>query len=118
MRFTVEVDPKTMAEIERKINSLLDPFEARDVENELYAAMRPLDRQVRQNIRSMTKRHTGNLLRGVKSSRGKRRHRLFSWAFVAMDYKKAPHSYLVEYGHEIVGHKPGLRRTGKFTRPV
>lgn len=102
MSFEVEIDVKGLEEAARRIRSVLHALESEDVEKVLLKGANIVGRAVRTNIRTMTKRHTGRLLSSVKVSKGKRRGRLFATAFAAMDRKKAPHSHLVEYGHQVV----------------
>src|SRR5690606_38475524 len=84
MSFTVEIDVKGLEEAARRIRSVLHALESEDVEKVLVKGAEVVGRQVRANIRSMTKRHTGRLLSAVKISKGKRRGKLFATAFTAM----------------------------------
>lgn len=102
MSFEVEIDVEGLAEAARRIRSVMSALESEDVEKVLVKGAEVVGRQVRANIRSMTKRRSGRLLSAVKISKGKRRGKLFATAFTAMDRKKAPHSHLVEYGHRVV----------------
>lgn len=113
----IEIPKEMQDQLERKLKNLLDPFVSEDIEKAQVEALKPLRDEVKGNIDSITDPLTGRLAKAVKLRRGKRRHRLFSSAYVAMDRKIAPHAHLVEYGHEIVGHKPNKVRTGKFTQP-
>lgn len=116
---SLEIPQTDLEEIERRIASLIDPFTAEDVEEVLVGVARIIGDEARANIDVMTQRHTGNLRRGVKVRRGKRRHRAFATSYAAMDRKKAPHAHLVEYGHEVVfGKGENQVRTGRFVRPI
>lgn len=57
-----------------------------------------LEQNVKNNINSRTTAKTGNLINGVKKVTGS------GGGYVAIkpDYKRAPHSFLLENGHRIV----------------
>lgn len=95
MSFSVEIDPKTMEEVSRKIKSLVSALEGKDVEDVLLAGARI----IRDEAKALApKGDTGRLKRSIKAKRGKRRGKLFSVAFCAVDFKIAPHAPFVEYG--------------------
>jgi len=93
-------------ELERRIKSLRSALEAKDVEEILVKGAR----LVRDDAKRRAPRGpTGNLRRGVKAKKGKRRGKMYSTAFAAMDYKVAPHAYLVEYGTSKMRARPYFR---------
>ncbi len=106
MNVKMSVDIKGLDELERRIKSLRSALEAKEVEGILVEGARI--------IRDDAKRRaplgpTGNLRRGVKAKKGKRRGKMYSTAFAAMDWKVAPHAYLVEYGTSKMRARPYFR---------
>ncbi len=94
MSFSIEIDPATMAEVSRKIQSLVSALEAKDVEDVLLAGARI----IRDDAKARAPVKSGRLKKSIKAKKGKRRHKLFATAFASVDFKIAPHAPFVEYG--------------------
>ncbi len=91
----IEIDVKGLEELRRRVGSILTVLDGRDVENVLVGGARVILAEAR---RRAPRGPTGNLIRSIKAKKGRRRGRLFSIAFCAVDRKIAPHAHLVEYG--------------------
>lgn len=61
--------------------------------------------RLRNRTKSVTKKKTGNLLRGIDKSAPK----LYEGSFQIRVYNKAPHAHLIEHGHVM---------TDKFGNPI
>lgn len=61
--------------------------------------------RLRNRTKSVTKKKTGNLLRGIDKSAPK----LYEGSFQIRVYNKAPHAHLIEHGHVM---------TDKFGKPI
>ena len=89
----------------RRVQSITSSLEAREVEKVLSKGMRV----VRDEAKRRVPVRTGLLKSAIKARIGKRRGRFVANAFAAVDYKKAPHAYLVEYGTRHSRAKPYFR---------
>lgn len=67
--------------------------------------------RLRKNTQAVTRKKTGNLLRGV--NRGKAHTYAGSWQIRV--YNKAPHAHLIEHGHVMAGSdgRPILNASGQ-----
>ena len=83
------------SELEKKYKHLINVVDEKQMETALMKPARELQRAIR---RKAPKGATGNLKRGVVAKRFKRKIKGHPAVFVAMDYIKAPHANLVEYG--------------------
>ena len=84
------------------LNRLVTQIDSEIVEDGLLKIAEGL----RDNIKAVTPRKTGRLKSAVRASRFRAKITGRPAVFVAMNYKKAPHAHLVEYGHRA--------RNGKF----
>ena len=83
------------SELEKKYKHLIEVVDERQMET---ALMKPA-RKLRNAIKAKAPRgKTGNLKRGVVAKKFKAKIKGHPAVFVAMDYRKAPHANLVEYG--------------------
>ncbi len=89
---TIEIEG--LDEAVRRVRSLTSSLEAKDVEKVLVKGMRVVRDEAKQRVPV----RTGLLKSAIKARIGKRRGRMVAGAFSAVDFKKAPHAYLVEYG--------------------
>lgn len=71
--------------------------------------------QAASNLQSVTTPKTGNLLRSLILKPGRNPARATAW--LKAGGRIARHAHLIEYGHEIVGHKPAKTDTGKRVAP-
>lgn len=101
--FVVEV--AGLDEAVRRVQSLRYALEAKEVEKVLSKGMRV----VRDEAKRRVPVKTGLLKSAIKARIGKRRGKYVASAFAAVDYKKAPHAYLVEYGTRHSRAKPYFR---------
>lgn len=101
--FVVEVEG--LEEAVRRVQSLKYALEANEVEKALSKGMRV----VRDEAKRRVPVKTGLLKSAIKARIGKRRGKYVASAFAAVDYKKAPHAYLVEYGTRHSQAKPYFR---------
>jgi hypothetical protein len=67
--------------------------------------------QVLKIAKSETKKNTGNYIEGIK--RGKI-YKYLGDELAVRVYGGSPHSHLIEYGHNQIGHKPGKKDSGVF----
>ena len=83
------------SELEKKYKHLIEAVDERQMET---ALMKPA-RKLRNAIKAKAPRgKTGNLKRGVVAKKFKSKIKGHPAVFVAMDYRKAPHANLVEFG--------------------
>lgn len=99
------VQVEGLDEAVRRVQSLMYALEAKEVEKVLEKGMR----EVRDEAKRRVPVRTGLLKSAIKARIGKRRGRFVANAFAAVDYKKAPHAYLVEYGTRHSQAKPYFR---------
>lgn len=101
--FVVEVEG--LDEAVRRVRSLTSSLEAKEVEQVLVKGMRVVRDEAKQRVPV----RTGLLKSAIKARIGKRRGKFVAGAFSAVDFKKAPHAYLVEYGTRHSPAKPYFR---------
>ncbi len=102
-RFFVKIEG--LDEAVRRVRSLTSSLEAREVEKILSKGMRVVRDEAKQRVPV----RTGLLKSAIKARIGKRRGKFVAGAFSAVDFKKAPHAYLVEYGTRHSQAKPYFR---------
>ena len=103
MRTSIEIEG--LDEVSRRIKSVLSPLEGKDVTDVLVKGARI----IRDDAKQRAPKRTGKLRRSIKAKRGKKRGKLFSTAFAAVDVKVARYAYLVEYGTRHSAPKPYFR---------
>ncbi len=101
--FWIEV--RGLDEAIAKCKSLTSAMEAKDVEKVLVKGMRT----VRDEAKRRVPVRTGLLKSAIKAKIGKRKGKYVAGAFSAVDFKRAPHAYLVEYGTRHSRAKPYFR---------
>ncbi|WP_374711534.1 HK97-gp10 family putative phage morphogenesis protein [Symbiobacterium terraclitae] len=89
----------------RRVRSLTSSLEAKEVEQVLVKGMRVVRDEAKQRVPV----RTGLLKSAIKAKIGKRRGKMVAGAFSAVDFKRAPHAYLVEYGTRHSRAKPYFR---------
>lgn len=99
------IEVKGLDEAVRKVRSLTSSLEAREVEKILSKGMRVVRDEAKQRVPVKS----GKLKSAIKARIGKRRGKFVAGAFSAVDFKKAPHAYLVEYGTRHSRAKPYFR---------
>lgn len=99
------VEVEGLDEAVRRVRSLTSSLEAKEVEQVLVKGMRVVRDEAKQRVPV----RTGLLKSAIKARIGKRRGKFVANAFAAVDYKKAPHAYLVEYGTRRSQAKPYFR---------
>jgi len=99
------VQVEGLDEAVRRVRSLTSSLEAKEVEQVLVKGMRVVRDEAKQRVPV----RTGLLKSAIKARIGKRRGKFVASAFAAVDYKKAPHAYLVEYGTRHSQAKPYFR---------
>ncbi len=99
------VEVEGLEEAVRRVQSLRYALEAKEVEKVLSKGMRV----VRDEAKRRVPVKTGLLKSAIKARIGKRRGKYVAGAFAAVEYKKAPHAYLVEYGTRHSQAKPYFR---------
>lgn len=89
----------------RRVQSITSSLEAREVEKVLSKGMRVIRDEAKQRVPV----RTGLLKSAIKARIGKRKGKYVAGAFSAVDFKRAPHAYLVEYGTRHSRAKPYFR---------
>lgn len=89
----------------RRVQSITSSLEAREVEKVLSKGMRVIRDEAKQRVPVKS----GRLKSAIKARIGKRRGKFVAGAFSAVDFKRAPHAYLVEYGTRHSRAKPYFR---------
>lgn len=101
----MRIDIKGLDEAVRRVRSLTSSLEAKDVEKVLVKGMQVVRDEAKQRVPVKT----GLLKSALKARIGKRRGKMVAGAFSAVDFRKAPHAYLVEYGTRHSQAKPYFR---------
>lgn len=95
-----------------KVRSLASALEAQEVEKVLLKGAQIVQREAKLRVRVKS----GRLKSSIKARISKRRGRMVAGAFSAVDYKRAPHAYLVEYGTRHSRAKPYFRPAWDMTK--
>ncbi len=69
-----------------------------------------LNSKAKKKARKEVKKKTGNYMKGFK--KGKKVYEYGDTKYNIRVYNNAPHAHLIEYGHNIVGHKPDEKQSG------
>jgi len=85
-----------VGELKKKFGEMIAIIDDRKTENELLKSANILKNDIK---RRAPKGPTGNLKRSIVARIFKRKITNQPAAFVAVDYRIAPHAHLVEYGH-------------------
>lgn len=110
MPFYIEVDG--LEEAIRKVQSIVSAVEAKDVEKVLLEGAKIVQGEAKRRAPY----RTGKLRRSIKAKIGKRRSKMVAGAFAAVDFKVAPHAYLVEYGTSRMRARPYFRPAWEATK--
>lgn len=98
-----ELGNSELYELEHTIDKLLKNF-PNSKKKLINESGKKLYNKVRENIKRDVKQKTGNLLNGVEMVIGTRG----GYAAVKVNWMKAPHTHLIENGHQIVTGKKGI----------
>lgn len=107
-----------LKELTRQMQHCETAIEPKDVKPILVAAMGLIADKAKQLLRSLTKRSTSlppgweHIEAALVAQGGKSQYS--STAFAKVFRRAAPQAIWIEYGHKMIGHKPGKRNTGKF----
>lgn len=109
----VELDFSELSEFNASMLRMVEKDFPNEAKKFMQRAGNALTKDMRQNYRRLTKRKTGNLIRGL--SRGR------AYFYAGDEYQirvknKAPHAHLIEHGHRVVGHKPNMTFKGKYVK--
>ena len=92
--------------IKTRFKILAGKVDSRQMESRMVAAADVITEKARQKA-PLGK--TGNLRRGIRSGRFRKKRIGQPAAFSAIDYRIAPHAHLVEYGTRFAAAKPFFR---------
>lgn len=98
----MRIEVENLDEAIKKTRSLISALEATDVEKVLLKGVR----RIRDRAKSIVAVRSGRLKKAIKAKIGKRRGAYVASAYAAVDYKKAPHAYLVEGGTKRMRARP------------
>lgn len=115
MEFTLET--RGIQEAIRILQSLKKDVTRLDFERSAEKGLENVRRAAIANVRAVTRRRSGRLHDAIiikkMDAKVRRRYGFYAGSYVGVDYKKAPHGHLVEYG---TGPRFRVSRNGVKTR--
>jgi hypothetical protein len=114
----ISISTKGLKELQKAMKKFETAIEPKDVKPVLAYALMAIKDQAYTFLRALTKR-AANLPPGwehiedaliVQEGKSDR----VAMAFCKVFRRKAPQAIWIEFGHRMVGHKPGKKATGKF----
>lgn len=93
-------DIRELERLNQKLLSLAQKQYPKDTKNFLRKEARKTRKLLRANTKAVTKKKTGNLLKGIKYGPVKKHAENFQIRV----YNTAPHAHLIEHGHVMAGH--------------
>ncbi len=128
MEFTLET--RGIQEAIKILQSLKKDVTRLDFERSAEKGLENVRRAAIANVRAVTRRRTGRLQDAIvikrMDARVRRRYGYFAGSYVGVDYKKAPHGHLIEYGtgprfrttKSGVKSRTGTHKATPFLRPA
>lgn len=98
-------DTSDLSGLEKQLLKLANEQYPKEAKSFLRTQGNKAKTRLRNRTKSVTKKKTGNLLRGIDKSAPK----LYEGSFQIRVYNKAPHAHLIEHGHVM---------TDKFGKPI
>lgn len=98
-------DASDLSDLEKQLLRLAAKQYPKEAKSFLRTQGNKSKTRLRNRTKSVTKKKTGNLLRGIDKSAPK----LYDGSFQIRVYNKAPHAHLIEHGHVM---------TDKFGNPI
>lgn len=98
-------DASDLSDLENQLLRLASKQYPKEAKSFLRTQGNKAKTRLRNRTKSVTKKKTGNLLRGIDKSAPK----LYEGSFQIRVYNKAPHAHLIEHGHVM---------TDKFGNPI
>lgn len=93
-----------------KLIKLADKTMPKEINKFMKNEANKLNSRAKKKARKEVKKDTGNYMKGFK--KGKKVYEYGDTKYNIRVYNSAPHAHLIEYGHEIVGHKPNKKQSG------
>lgn len=120
MAKSISITTAGIRELNARMKRMEVALEPKDLNPILVDALNLIRDQALENLRAAgVQVLTGNLEKSFITRASKSTRIASAWTKAGTGSKRgsmAPHAHLIEYGHEIVGHKPGKTNTGKRTR--
>lgn len=110
MAVEVGFDIKELDEYSIKLLKLAEKTMPKECNKFMKIEANKLNSKAKKKARQTVKKDTGNYMKGFK--KGKRVYEYGDTKYNIRVYNGAPHAHLIEYGHEIVGHKPDKKQSG------
>jgi hypothetical protein len=110
MSVEVGFDIKELDEYSIKLLKLAEKTMPKECNKFMKIEANKLNSKAKNKARKEIKKKTGNYMKGFK--RGKKIYEYGDVKYNIRVYNNAPHAHLIEYGHEIVGHKPDKKQSG------
>lgn len=98
-------DASDLSDLENQLLKLANEQYPKEAKSFLRTQGNKAKTRLRNKTKAVTKKKTGNLLRGIDKSAPK----LYEDSFQIRVYNKAPHAHLIEHGHVM---------TDKFGKPI
>lgn len=96
-------DTSDLSGLEKQLLKLANEQYPKEAKSFLRTQGNKAKTRLRNRTKSVTKKKTGNLLRGIDKSAPK----LYEGSFQIRVYNKAPHAHLIEHGHSNIKTRPG-----------
>ena len=120
MARALSINVQGLKDLQKKMLRVETSIEPRDVNPLIARALKLIEKQAIANLKGITAR-AENLPEGWEhiedaflTSPGKSRTRYSGWSKIFR--AKAPQAIWIEFGHRIVGHRPGLKSKGRMVR--